>query len=54
MKDENINVERALEISRLVHDLCKDVPHDIGLTIEKIIYKYENNLSTNYPQNNWM
>ena len=36
-----MNVERALKISKIVHDLCKDVPHDIGITIENEIQKYE-------------
>ena len=30
-------VQLAVELSRTVHDLCKDVPHDIGLTLVEVI-----------------
>ena len=28
-----MNVKLALRINKMVHELCKDVPHDIGLRI---------------------
>lgn len=31
------DVDLALHISRIVHNQCRDVPHDIGLTIESEI-----------------
>lgn len=30
-------VKLALEMSKLVHDECKDVPHDIGLRLLEIV-----------------
>lgn len=30
----------ALEMSRLVHSECKDVPHDIGLRLLEIVEQY--------------
>jgi len=27
----------AVEVSRLIHDQCKDVPHDIGLQVLQVI-----------------
>jgi len=33
-----IDVNRALQISRIVHDLCDNVPHDIGMIIENAIH----------------
>ena len=30
----------ALEMNRLVHNECKDVPHDIGLRLLEIVEKY--------------
>ena len=32
-----MDVELALEINRMVHNKCKDVPHDIGLRIVELI-----------------
>lgn len=32
-----LDVDLALEINRFVHNSCKDVPHDIGLNIIKLI-----------------
>ena len=31
------NVKLALEMSKLVHNECKDVPHDIGLKLIEIV-----------------
>lgn len=28
----------ALKLSKIVHDQCKDVPHDIGLTLADIVF----------------
>ena len=36
----NKNVQIALKISKYIHDNCKDVPHDIGMKILKIIEEY--------------
>ena len=33
-------VKTALEMNRLVHNECKDVPHDIGLRLLDIVKKY--------------
>ena len=32
-----IDVDLALKINRLVHNECKDVPHDIGMRIVELI-----------------
>jgi hypothetical protein len=38
-----MNVEMALEISKLIHDECDNVSHDIGMRIvAEIVEKYEN------------
>jgi hypothetical protein len=34
-----MDVELALKINRLIHNECKDVPHDIGFRIVKLIDK---------------
>lgn len=34
------NPDLAIELSRCVHDLCKDVPHDIGLKLAAIVRKH--------------
>ena len=31
----------AIKMSKLVHDKCKDVPHDIGLQLLYLIEEYE-------------
>ena len=33
-------VELALEMNKLVHNECKNVPHDIGLRLLDIVKKY--------------
>jgi len=33
------NVKLALEINRMIHNECKDVPHDIGARIMELIEK---------------
>jgi len=30
----------AIKLSKYVHDNCKDVPHDIGLKLEKIVSEH--------------
>ena len=35
----NSDVELALKMNKLVHDECKDVPHDIGLRLLDIVKK---------------
>ena len=35
----NSDVELALKMNKLVHDECKDVPHDIGLRLLEIVKK---------------
>jgi len=37
------DIDLALKINRVVHNECKDVPHDIGLRIEELIRVYRNN-----------
>lgn len=32
-----ITVDQAIAISRLIHDQCKDVPHDIGLQVAQLL-----------------
>ena len=32
-----MNVKLALEINKLVHNECKDAPHDIGIRIEELV-----------------
>ena len=36
-----MDVNLALEISRLVHNECKDVPHDIGLRIVELVEAHQ-------------
>lgn len=39
---DNLDVELALELSRVVHERCqKDVPHDIGLTLAAIVARWK-------------
>ena len=33
-------VKLALEMNKLVHNECKDVPHDIGLKLMEIVKKH--------------
>jgi hypothetical protein len=33
----NSDVDLALKLNKLVHDECKDVPHDIGLSLMEIV-----------------
>ena len=40
-------VELALEMNKLVHNECKDVPHDIGLRLLDIVKK---NLEFEHPK----
>lgn len=35
-----MNVELALKINKMVHDECKNVPHDIGMRIESLMREY--------------
>ena len=35
-------VKTALEMNKLVHNECKDVPHDIGLRLFEIVERYRN------------
>lgn len=32
-----MDVELALKINKLIHDECKDVPHDIGLRVLQLV-----------------
>ena len=36
-----MNVDLALELSKLVHNECKDVPHDIGIRLIRIVEKHQ-------------
>ena len=40
-------VKTALEMNKLVHNECKDVPHDIGLRLLDIVKK---NLEFEHPK----
>ncbi len=42
-----MDVELALKINRLVHNECKDVPHDIGLRITELVNKHQDQLRLN-------
>jgi hypothetical protein len=42
-----MDVELALKINRLVHNECKDVPHDIGIRIEKLVRLHQSELKNN-------
>ena len=43
-----MDVDLALELNKLVHDECKDAPHDIGIRLIRIVEKrYE---AINYSQ----
>ena len=33
-------IKLALEMNKLVHNECKDVPHDIGLKLLEIVKKH--------------
>ena len=37
----DIDVELAIQLSRKVHDLCRDVPHDIGIHLAIIIAEHQ-------------
>lgn len=37
---KDFDVEMALEMNALVHQECKDVPHDIGIKLAQIAAKY--------------
>ena len=39
-----MDVELALKINRMVHNECKDVPHDIGLRIEELVRLHQREL----------
>jgi hypothetical protein len=39
-----MDVELALKINRLVHNECKDVPHDIGIRIEELVRVHQSEL----------
>lgn len=39
MNKERVNL--ALKLSKYVHNVCKDVPHDIGLHLEKIVAAHQ-------------
>ena len=36
-----MDVELALKINKIIHDECKDVPHDIGLRISELVEKHQ-------------
>jgi|AntAceMinimDraft_16_1070373.scaffolds.fasta_scaffold813127_1 hypothetical protein len=36
-----MDVELALKINKIVHDECKDAPHDIGLRIIELIENHQ-------------
>jgi len=36
-KTKIMNIELALKINKLIHDECKDAPHDIGLKVIQLI-----------------
>ena len=44
-------VELALEMNKLVHNECKNVPHDIGLRLLDIVKKY---LEFEQPKDDWV
>lgn len=33
MQESEFDVELAIKLSKIVHDKCKGVPHDIGITL---------------------
>jgi len=39
-----MDVELALKINKLVHDNCKDVPHRIGIDIERLVRLHQSEL----------
>ena len=39
-----MDVELALKINRMVHNECKDVPHDIGLRIEELVRLHQSDI----------
>lgn len=41
---QSMDVKLALKINKLVHNECKDVPHDIGIRIEELVRLYQNEL----------
>jgi hypothetical protein len=36
-----MDVELALKINKLIHDECKDVPHDIGLRVSELVENHQ-------------
>ena len=45
-----MDVDLAIKLSKLVHDECKEVPHNIGITLTKIIEKHQRELLLDF----WM
>jgi len=37
----DVKIELAIKLSRYIHNVCENVPHDIGLTLVNIIEKHE-------------
>jgi len=40
------DVKLALKIDRLVRNQCKDVPNDIGITIEQLVRQHQSELKS--------
>ena len=40
-----MDVDLAIKLSKLVHDECKEVPHNIGITLTRIIEKHQKQLT---------
>ena len=40
-----MDVDLAIKLSKLIHDECKEVPHNIGITLTRIIEKHQKKLT---------
>jgi len=41
-------VKLALELNKVVHNECRDVPHDIGLRLLEVVKKHIQELNLKY------
>ena len=40
MPETDFSPELAVRLSKIAHNLCKDVPHDIGITLTKEVTRF--------------
>lgn len=40
--EQSMDTKLALKLAKIVHETCKDVPHDIGITLAECVEKHNN------------